>query len=111
MNEQVQAVQTAPAKPETAPLDAARARRDFPIFSRRVHDRPLVFLDSAASAQKPGAVIDAVRHCYEAEYANVHRGVYWLSERATEAFEGVRKTVAGFISPITASSVLPPTFS
>ena len=98
MNESVHAVQTAPAKPAIEPFDAARARGDFPILSRRVHGRPLVFLDSAASAQKPGAVIDAVRHCYEAEYANVHRGIYWLSERATEAFEGVRKTVAQFIN-------------
>jgi len=66
-------------------LDVARIRADFPILSRRVHGKRLVFLDSAASAQKPQAVIDAERHFYEAEYANVHRGVYWLSQRATDA--------------------------
>ena len=57
-------------------FDAARARADFPILSRTVHGKPLAFLDSGASAQKPRAVIDAVARCYEAEYANIHRGVY-----------------------------------
>jgi cysteine desulfurase/selenocysteine lyase len=76
-----------------AGFDAALARADFPALAQTVHGKPLVFLDSGASAQKPRAVIDAVRHCYEAEYANVHRGVYWLSQRATEAFEGARETV------------------
>ncbi|MHA1568187.1 MAG: SufS family cysteine desulfurase [Alphaproteobacteria bacterium] len=80
-----------------AALDVERARADFPILHRPVRGKPLVFLDSAASAQKPQAVIDAVRHCYEAEYANVHRGVYWLSERATEAFEGAREKVRAFL--------------
>ena len=69
-------------------LDVARIRADFPILSRRVHGKRLVFLDSAASAQKPQAVIDAERHFYETEYANVHRGVYWLSQRATDAYRG-----------------------
>ena len=72
-------------------LDVARIRRDFPIFDRPVQGKRLVFLDSAASAQKPRSVIDAERHVYEAEYANVHRGVYWLSQRATEAYEGARE--------------------
>ena len=74
-------------------LDVTRIRADFPILSRRVHGKRLVFLDSAASAQKPQAVIDAERHFYEAEYANVHRGVYWLSQRATDAYEAARKKV------------------
>jgi cysteine desulfurase/selenocysteine lyase len=74
-------------------LDVACIRADFPILSRRVHGKRLVFLDSAASAQKPLAVIDAERDFYEAEYANVHRGVYWLSQRATDAYEGAREKV------------------
>ena len=79
-------------------LDVARIRRDFPIFARPVQGKRLVFLDSAASAQKPRSVIDAERHVYEAEYANVHRGVYWLSQRATEAYEGAREKVQDFLN-------------
>ncbi len=98
MNESPQAVLSAAIKPAVPPFDAARAREDFPAFAQQIHGRPLVFLDSAASAQKPRAVIEAVCHSYEKEYANVHRGVYWLSQRATEAFENARKTVARFIN-------------
>jgi cysteine desulfurase/selenocysteine lyase len=79
-------------------LDLERIRGDFPILRQRVHGHRLVFLDSAASAQKPQAVIDAVRHCYEAEYANIHRGVYWLSERATLTYEAAREKVARFVN-------------
>jgi cysteine desulfurase/selenocysteine lyase len=75
------------------PFDVARIRQDFPILARGVHGKRLVFLDSAASAQKPQFVIDAERRVYEAEYANVHRGVYWLSQRATDAFEAAREKV------------------
>ncbi len=78
--------------------DVEAVRRDFPILARAVHGRPLVFLDSAASAQKPTQVLDAVRGVYEQEYANVHRGAYWLSERATDSFEGARETVRQFIN-------------
>jgi cysteine desulfurase / selenocysteine lyase len=74
-------------------LDVARIRRDFPILSRAVYGKRLVFLDSAASAQKPTAAIDAERAVYESEYANIHRGVYFLSQRATKAFEAARETV------------------
>ncbi|MEM7119690.1 MAG: cysteine desulfurase [Pseudomonadota bacterium] len=81
-----------------APLDIARIRKDFPILSREVYGKPLVFLDSAASAQKPQVVIDAERHCYEEEYANVHRGVYYLSQMATEKFEATRTRVREFIN-------------
>ncbi|MFQ5958534.1 MAG: SufS family cysteine desulfurase [Alphaproteobacteria bacterium] len=85
--------------PEAATgFDAKRARADFPIFEQEIYGHPLIFLDSAASAQKPRAVIDAVRHCYEREYANIHRGVYYLSERATEAFEDAREKVRGFLN-------------
>jgi cysteine desulfurase/selenocysteine lyase len=86
------------APSNTPPYDLERVRADFPILARPVHGRRLVFLDSAASAQKPQAVIDAVKHCYEAEYANVHRGVYWLSERATLNYEAAREKVRGFLN-------------
>ncbi len=81
-----------------AGFDVQRARADFPILDRKIYGKPLVFLDSAASAQKPAAVIDAVRHCYEREYANIHRGVYFLSERATAAFEDARRKVQHFLN-------------
>ena len=87
-------------------FDAETYRSDFPILSRTVHDKPLVFLDSAASAQKPRAVIDAVNHCYEAEYANIHRGVHWLSERATAGYEGARATVARFLNAASESEIV-----
>src|SRR5215468_5670078 len=86
------------AVPNTPAFDIERVRADFPILARPVHGKRLAFLDSAASAQKPRAVIEAVRHCYEAEYANVHRGVYWLSARATQGYEGARETVARFLN-------------
>ncbi len=73
-------------------------RDDFPILQQRVHgDHRLVFLDSAASSQRPTAVLDAVRHCEEHEYANVHRGIHVLSERATDAYEAARRKVQVFI--------------
>ncbi len=78
--------------------DVEAVRRDFPILSRSVHGKPLVFLDSAASAQKPQAVIDAVTSCYAEDYANVHRGVYFLSQLATEKFEGARRKVRNFLN-------------
>jgi cysteine desulfurase/selenocysteine lyase len=82
-------------RPITAPrtLDVALIRQDFPILSQLVRGKRLVFLDSAASAQKPRSVMDAERDIYEAGYANVHRGVYWLSQRATDEFEAVREKV------------------
>lgn len=74
------------------PFDVARIRADFPILSRTIYDKPLVFLDSAASAQKPRAVIDVLSRTYENEYANIHRGVYYLSQKTTDAFEAARET-------------------
>jgi cysteine desulfurase/selenocysteine lyase len=79
-------------------LDVERLRRDFPILSQRVRGKPLVYLDNAATAQKPRAVIDAVTRFYTAENANIHRGVHYLSERATEAYDGVRRQVAQFVN-------------
>jgi cysteine desulfurase/selenocysteine lyase len=77
--------------------DIAKIRSDFPILTQTVHGKPLVFLDSAASAQKPKVVIEAERRCYEEYYANVHRGVYQLSMRATDAYEASRVTAQKFL--------------
>jgi cysteine desulfurase / selenocysteine lyase len=79
-------------------LDARRLRADFPIFEQEIHGKPLAYLDSAATAQKPRQVLDALRTFYETSYANVHRGVYELSERATAAYEGARQTIAKFVN-------------
>jgi cysteine desulfurase / selenocysteine lyase len=87
-----------PASPAGPRLDVPRIRRDFPILARPVHGKRLVYLDTAASAQKPAQVIDAERHVYEAEYANIHRGVYALSEAATAAYEGARETVRALLN-------------
>jgi len=81
-----------------AKLDAHTLRADFPIFQQRVHGKPLAYLDSAVSAQKPRQVLDALRDFYETSYTNVHRGVYLLAERATERFEGSREKVRAFIN-------------
>lgn len=95
-----------------APYDVEAVRRDFPILGRTVHDRPgrtgkpLTFLDSAASAQKPRQVMDAVRHAYEAEYANVHRGLHWLSMRATDLYEAARETVRAFLNAQASSEIV-----
>ena len=89
-----------------APFDADNVRADFPILSRTVHGKPLVFLDSGASAQKPRAVIDAISQCYEAEYANIHRGVYELSAKATQAYEGARARVQRFVNARSASEIV-----
>jgi cysteine desulfurase / selenocysteine lyase len=87
-------------------LDAPRIRADFPIFEQIIHGKPLAFLDSAVTAQKPRQVLDAVRDFYETSYANVHRGVYTLSERATEAYEGARGKVAGFLNAPSAREIV-----
>jgi cysteine desulfurase/selenocysteine lyase len=75
-------------------LNVARIRADFPILAEKIRGKDLVFLDSAASAQKPRAVIDAMVHAMEHQYANVHRGLHWMSERTTEAYEETRDSVA-----------------
>ena len=82
----------------TMPLDIARIRADFPILSQTIRGKPLVFLDSAASAQKPRAVIDAMRTTMETQYANIHRGLHWMSERTTDAYEASRDSVAGLMN-------------
>ena len=87
-------------------FDVERARADFPILARTVHGKPLVYLDSAASAQKPRAVIDAMSHFYEEDYANIHRGVHFLSQRATDAFEVARAKVARFLNAAKADEII-----
>ncbi|ADZ70785.1 cysteine desulfurase [Polymorphum gilvum] len=81
-----------------APYDVEAVRRDFPILSRTVYGKPLVYLDNGASAQKPQAVIDAVTRAYSFEYANVHRGLHYLSNTATENYEAARETVRRFLN-------------
>jgi cysteine desulfurase/selenocysteine lyase len=87
-------VMTNPAALNATGLDVERIRRDFPILTQKIRGKPLVFLDSAASAQKPRVVIDAMVHAMETQYANVHRGLHWMSERTTDAYEAARDAVA-----------------
>jgi len=87
-------------------FDVGAARADFAILSRRVYGKPLVYLDSAASAQKPKPVLDAMEHFATTEYANVHRGVHFLSAAATEQYEKARKTVRKFVNAVHASEIV-----
>ena len=85
-------------EPSPPPLDVLQVRDEFPILTQQVRGKRLVFLDSAASAQKPRAVIAAMKEAMETQYANVHRGLHWMSERTTDAYEGVRDSVASLIN-------------
>lgn len=87
-------------------LDVAAIKADFPILSRQVHGKRLVYLDSAATAQKPQAVLDAMDHLYANSYANIHRGVYTIAEEATQAYEAARGKVARFIGAPKTSEVI-----
>jgi cysteine desulfurase/selenocysteine lyase len=78
--------------------DVGRIREDFPILAMQVYGKPLIYLDNAASAQKPRAVLDRLEHAYTAEYANVHRGLHYLANAATEAYEDARVKVAAFLN-------------
>jgi cysteine desulfurase / selenocysteine lyase len=84
--------------PAATKLDAQKLRADFPIFEQQFHGKPLAYLDSANSSQKPRQVLDAMTSFYETSYANVHRSVYELAERSTEAFEAARGKVAAFVN-------------
>ncbi len=92
----------------TAPLalDVERLRQDFPILSQQVRGKPLVYLDNAATSQKPRRVIDAVSRFYAAENANIHRGVHYLSERATVAYDAVRERVARFVNAASPTEIV-----
>jgi cysteine desulfurase/selenocysteine lyase len=94
------AVQARPA------LDALKLRADFPIFEQRFHGKPLSYLNSAATSQKPRQVLDAMTHFYETSYANVHRGVYVLGERATAGLEGAREKARAFVNAQAAHEII-----
>jgi cysteine desulfurase/selenocysteine lyase len=85
-------------KVEHKPYDVEAIRRDFPILSRQVYGKPLVYLDNGASAQKPKVVLDTIQHAYAQEYANVHRGLHFLSNAATDAYEKSRESVRRFLN-------------
>jgi cysteine desulfurase/selenocysteine lyase len=78
--------------------DVVRVREDFPILGMQIHGKPLVYLDNAASSQKPKAVLDRLTQAYTSEYSNVHRGLHYLANAATEGYEGARQKVAGFLN-------------
>ncbi|MFL9828619.1 cysteine desulfurase [Rhodoplanes sp. SY1] len=86
--------------------DVARIREDFPALSLKVYGKPLVYLDNAASAQKPTAVLDRLTHAYTHEYANVHRGLHYLANAATEGYEGAREKVRAFIGAARAEEIV-----
>ncbi len=92
--------------PVMSPLDSRALRRDFPILERSVNGHPLVYLDSAASSQKPRQVVEAMAAYYYGHHANVHRGAHTLSMEATEAYEGARARLAGFLNAPEARSVV-----
>ena len=80
--------------------DVQAIRKDFPILSREVYGKPLVYLDNAASAQKPKPVLDAMMKAYTEDYSNVHRGLHFLSNASTQAFEDARESVRRFINAV-----------
>ena len=86
--------------------DVARIRKDFPILAMQVYGKPLVYLDNAASAQKPQAVLDRIQQAYTSEYANVHRGLHYLANAATEAYEGAREKVRGFLNAARSEEII-----
>ncbi|MGI9400187.1 MAG: cysteine desulfurase [Rhizobiaceae bacterium] len=88
------------------PFDIEAVRADFPILSRKVYDKPLIYLDNGASAQKPKAVLDVIQNAYSNEYANVHRGLHYLSNTATEAYEAAREKVRAFINAPSVNEVI-----
>jgi cysteine desulfurase / selenocysteine lyase len=96
-------VAVTPTKPA---LDAHKLRADFPIFEQEFHGKPLAYLDSAVSSQKPRQVLEAMNHFYETSYTNVHRGVYALSERATAAYEGAREKAREFVNASSAREII-----
>lgn len=95
-----------PAGTATAGLDVSRVRADFPILERLVHGKPLVYLDNAATTQKPRVVLDTIARYYETTNANVHRGVHELSERATQAYEAARDRVRAFFNAASTREII-----
>src|SRR6202142_2544707 len=84
----------------------ARIREDFPVLKQTIHGKPLVYLDSAATAQKPFAVIEAIRKFHEVDCANIHRGVHELSQRSTAAYEGTRAKMKRFLNARSKSELI-----
>ncbi len=95
-----------PAGNMAAPYDVARIRADFPILYREIYGKPLVYLDNAASSQKPRSVIEAMDHAYRFEYANVHRGLHYLSNTATAKYEEARETVRRFLNAASVDEIV-----
>ncbi len=93
-------------KEKTSLLDINKVRADFPLLKREMHDQPIVFLDSAASSQKPASVIERMDYYYKNQHANVHRGVYQLSQEATDAFEEARRAVQSFLNAASDKEVI-----
>ena len=106
MSKVASAAKIAPGDNSTLAFDVERVRADFPILGREVYGRPLVYLDSSASAQKPRQVIDAMSRAYETCYANVHRGVHRMSQLTTDAFEEGRAKVAKFLNAGSADEIV-----
>src|SRR5436189_2311771 len=94
------------AEKKARKIDWKGLRRDFPILDQQVHGHPLVYFDNAATTQKPTAVVDALKHYYEHDNANVHRGIHELSNRATTAFEAARQRAAQFINARSSDEII-----
>src|SRR5512143_17920 len=92
--------------PEPRPVSWSALRRDFPVLDQQVHGQPLIYFDTAATTQKPRSVLEALRHYYEHDNANVHRGIHELSNRATAAFEAARARAARFINARSADEII-----
>ncbi len=99
-------IDTERADDATAGFDVGRVRQDFPILEQRVYGKPLIYLDNAATSQKPQAVIDALARFYSKDNANIHRGVHYLAERATAEYEGARAKVQRFLNAAHASEII-----
>src|SRR5213594_483188 len=95
---------TTPRSPVT--FDVQQVRRDFPILGQKIHGKPLVYLDNAATTQKPQVVIDAMVRSYAEDNANIHRGVHLLSERATQAYELAREKVQRFLNAASSREIV-----
>ena len=94
------------AQEKMADFDPQTIRKDFPILAREVHGKPLVYLDNAASAQKPVQVTGRMQRVFDSEYSNVHRGLHYLSNTSTEAFEGARRTVQNFLNAASDTQII-----
>jgi len=93
-------------KPASTGYDVDNIRKDFPILAREVYGKPLVYLDNAASAQKPVQVLERIQQAYAQDYANVHRGLHYLSNASTEAYEDARETVRKFINAPSSEEII-----